>query len=312
MAIFPAKSLPLLSKKPKKSILERLPGKLPTSRIPAVLDIESVAKSMVERFPALTKECFTEDALWRDSYALTGTFRTFYFDTNVAQQWLVLREHRQPTSEEYIAGSGKIISTGPESSYLECKFRFTTKNPVTECSGFLSLVPTPSGDGWRIWILRTVLEQLPGHGNVDIYQPPSSPISNGILPEQSRDHGQNGNRVSMMNGNGDSHGHQISDNTADTNGTSAKFKTQHFHAVVIGGGQAGLCTGGRLQALGVSYVVIEKNAEVGDAWRLRYESARRKSWLHGSTLCNRPEPLTYLLLIQFTRSANTVSSLWHE
>lgn len=45
-------------------------------------------------------------------------------------------------------------------------------------------------------------------------------------------------------------------------------------AAIIGGGQAGLAVAGRLQALGVSYVVFEKNERVGDIWRKRYDSLR--------------------------------------
>lgn len=45
-------------------------------------------------------------------------------------------------------------------------------------------------------------------------------------------------------------------------------------AIIIGGGQAGLSTAGRLQALGVSYIVFEKNERVGDVWRHRYDSLK--------------------------------------
>ncbi|KIW87265.1 uncharacterized protein Z519_12168 [Cladophialophora bantiana CBS 173.52] len=288
MAISPAIPMP-----PKKSILERLPGKLPTSSIPANVDVEFVAKSMVDRFPALTKDCFTDDAMWRDSYAMTGTFRTFYFNATVAQQWLLLREQRQITSREYIPGSSKIIPFGPESAYLECQLKFTTSNPVTECSAFFSMVPSPTMDGgWKIWILRTVLEQLPGHGNVDVLEPRTPLLAdNGASSELLSDRGSNGSST-FVNGNGsDAHATGLEDvyvnghTSQQTNGTTVEHvesindmaeqqSIHHFQAVIIGGGQAGLSTGGRLRALGVSYVVIEKNEQVGDAWRLRYESAR--------------------------------------
>jgi hypothetical protein len=49
-----------------------------------------------------------------------------------------------------------------------------------------------------------------------------------------------------------------------------------FDCVVIGGGQAGLSVAGRLKALGVSYVVVDKYNEVGGNWKNRYDSARRK------------------------------------
>ncbi len=42
--------------------------------------------------------------------------------------------------------------------------------------------------------------------------------------------------------------------------------------VVIGGGQGGIALGARLRRLGISHVVVEKNARPGDSWRRRYKS----------------------------------------
>lgn len=50
----------------------------------------------------------------------------------------------------------------------------------------------------------------------------------------------------------------------------------HFDCIIVGAGLSGLSVAGRLKALGVSYVVLEKNAEVGDNWRKRYDSAKCK------------------------------------
>lgn len=61
-----------------------------------------------------------------------------------------------------------------------------------------------------------------------------------------------------------------------TNGTltNGHSENSHFDCVVIGGGQAGLSAGGRMKALGISYVIIDRNPEVGDSWKSRYNSAR--------------------------------------
>lgn len=48
----------------------------------------------------------------------------------------------------------------------------------------------------------------------------------------------------------------------------------HYDCVVLGGGQAGLGVGGRMQSLVISYVVLDKNTHVGDSWRNRYRSAK--------------------------------------
>ncbi|MCM3090932.1 MULTISPECIES: flavin-containing monooxygenase [unclassified Cytobacillus] len=45
-----------------------------------------------------------------------------------------------------------------------------------------------------------------------------------------------------------------------------------YEAAIIGGGQAGLAMGYFLKKEKVSFVIIEKNADVGDSWRQRYHS----------------------------------------
>lgn len=42
--------------------------------------------------------------------------------------------------------------------------------------------------------------------------------------------------------------------------------------VIIGGGQGGIALGARLKRLGVSAIIVEKNARAGDSWRNRYKS----------------------------------------
>ncbi|MBY6051683.1 NAD(P)/FAD-dependent oxidoreductase [Cytobacillus firmus] len=45
-----------------------------------------------------------------------------------------------------------------------------------------------------------------------------------------------------------------------------------YEAVIIGGGQAGLAMGYFLKKEKLSFVIIEKNGEIGDSWRQRYNS----------------------------------------
>lgn len=59
-------------------------------------------------------------------------------------------------------------------------------------------------------------------------------------------------------------------------GSEEKDEQSHFDCVIIGAGQAGLCVAGRLKALGVSFVVLEEYPEVGDNWKMRYDSCSCK------------------------------------
>jgi putative flavoprotein involved in K+ transport len=50
--------------------------------------------------------------------------------------------------------------------------------------------------------------------------------------------------------------------------------SERVQVVVIGGGQAGLSVGYCLARRGLSFVILEKNARVGDSWRQRWDSLR--------------------------------------
>jgi putative flavoprotein involved in K+ transport len=49
---------------------------------------------------------------------------------------------------------------------------------------------------------------------------------------------------------------------------------ERVQAVVIGGGQAGLSVGHHLARRGISFVILEANARIGDSWRSRWDSLR--------------------------------------
>ena len=48
----------------------------------------------------------------------------------------------------------------------------------------------------------------------------------------------------------------------------------YIDTIVIGGGQAGLCTGYYLQKRGVPFLILDANERVGDVWRNRWDSLK--------------------------------------
>ena len=112
---------------------------------------------------------------------------------------------------------------------------------VRECQAIVSLVRGEDGE-WGIWLLRTILDGFKGERSVDFLEP------------EKRVQSQNG-KVGWE-----------------------EEKMNHFDCVIVGAGQAGLDVAGRLKALGgVKYVVLEKNAEVGDNWKKRYDWCKCES-----------------------------------
>jgi putative flavoprotein involved in K+ transport len=58
-----------------------------------------------------------------------------------------------------------------------------------------------------------------------------------------------------------------------SNGSSFQ-RAERVQTVVIGGGQAGLSVGYHLARRGVSFVILDASARIGDAWRHRWDSLR--------------------------------------
>ncbi|GAM34193.1 hypothetical protein TCE0_015f01609 [Talaromyces pinophilus] len=118
------------------------------------------------------------------------------------------------------------------------------------CRGYLCLVPDGADEGkWKIWIMGTILDQVPEFGDIDRLDTVSSSTS-------------------------DLHNNATSGTSKEETGSHQQTPQPHYDCVIVGGGQSGLCTAGRLQALGVSYICIDSNNEVGDSWRLRYDSSK--------------------------------------
>ncbi|CAK1364376.1 unnamed protein product [Cercospora beticola] len=118
--------------------------------------------------------------------------------------------------------------------------------PATRCIGFLCLVL--EGGSWKIWVLRTVLEQLEGCENVDFLWPKTTVNGESEIPDT------NTNRLVKI--------------------ARAGAETDLIDCVIVGAGNAGLSCGGRLQALGVNYIILEKDSQIGASWVKRYKSAR--------------------------------------
>ncbi|KAH8797266.1 hypothetical protein F5884DRAFT_254874 [Xylogone sp. PMI_703] len=214
-----------------------IPGSLPVATIPPDIDHDAVATKGLELLSALKLENLTEEVIWRDQWALTGTSRTFFSPNSVFSAWSELRERHKPDRFTLIPGQSRTIDGSLNSSWIQASFKFeTTGHPTCLCSGFIGLVPNKSG-GWSIWMLSTILEALKQYASPDVL-PPQPAVA------------------------------------VNENGTLADINEYNFDCVVVGAGMAGLSTAGRLKALGVSSLTVEKNAHIGDNWTMRYESAK--------------------------------------
>lgn len=231
------------------SNLAKLPVALPKTNVPFDVDPETIGRSYASSFSDLGADNFVTDAVWRDSYSLTGTLRTFYGSKGVSAAWAETTAAAKPHAFNFIENSARVTRLPSGTSWVDFAYSFETQGSLPLlCNILISVTPNASCDAWKIWVLKTVLIQIKGAPSVDVYEPQIQPTGS-IQYNNTTESNQSGLRV---NGN----------------------KRATYDCIIVGAGQAGLNTAGRCAALGLNYLVIEKNQKVGDNWRKRYDSAR--------------------------------------
>ena len=237
----------------------KLPGSLPEADIPDDVDHAGVASSFIQNLSTLRSEDIKEDGFWRDLLALTGTLRTFYGAESIAQAWDELSSLRKPADFSLIPGSSCVTKFGPTTCWVQARFSFViTGRRRAKCSGLIRLVLGLDGR-WKIWILSTILEEVEGFGNPDVFDLNASMGS-----------GQTQPRLTNGAQNGIDGGTEINGNVP--NGTN--YRATDFGCAIVGAGMAGLCVAGRLKAMGVSTVNLDRNAQIGGNWTSRYASVK--------------------------------------
>ena len=245
-----------------------IPGELPDGSVPKDVDLFSIAQDAVIKLNALQENHLLPKAVWRDLLSLTGYYRTFFAASRVFKTLTKLSQQKKRSVFRLKNGrEPRLAKGGKDTSWLDIDVLFTAQhgNLPENCMGTVSVIPDEDGK-WRIWMLRTWLECFDGHGHPDVLEPAvfnSDGITNGLT---------NGNVNGISNG-------------------SLTKDTEEYGAIVVGGGQAGLSTAGRLKALGVRYILLEKHEVIGTQWTKRYESLR---WHTSKETGNLPFGHTFL------------------
>ncbi len=215
---------------------DNIPGSLPAGGVPQDADLKSIAQDAVTKLNHLQQSDLASYATWRDLLSLTGTYRTFYSAATVHRTWTFLSQ-RSRRSIIWLKEDRepRIAHGGAGIMWVDVDVLFTVQHENLAEECMGTVSVTQGEDGnWKIWMMRTWLECFDGRGHPDVIEPATAP----------------------------------------TNGTTNGVEPQVYGAIVVGGGQAGLATGGRLHALGVPYVILEKHTSVGDVWMQRYDSLR--------------------------------------
>ena len=107
------------------------------------------------------------------------------------------------------------------------------------------VVRLPTSNPGQAWVLLTSLDELKGHEEkIDDNRPSGAAYSRNFGGE----------------------------NWLDQRNRTRAFADRDPVVLVVGGGQSGLAIAARLNQLDVDTLVVEKNARIGDNWRVRYHS----------------------------------------
>ena len=230
---------------------DEIPGDLPSGHVPEDADLNAIAQQAVIKLNSLQESHLTSNAIWRDLLSLTGYYRTFYSASTFSATFTKLsKQHKRSVIRVKEGREPRIGRGGKECSWVDIDILYTAQhdNLAENCMGTVSVIPDSQGR-WRMWMLRTWLECFDGHGHPDVLEPEHAADD---VPASLTNNATNG----------------------VSNGTSTSDLAEEYGAIIVGGGQAGLSTAGRLKALGINYLLLERSAEVGDVWSKRYESLR--------------------------------------
>ncbi|KZL72461.1 flavin-containing monooxygenase [Colletotrichum tofieldiae] len=146
----------------------------------------------------------------------------------------LLELHNQRKVGEFQFHSGQVLTATEDLKWLDCSFSFKTALPKALCQGRMMLVPSVQEAEHCQWKIWSLSTWLT--------EWEEHPEDEALL------------RVSSA---------PITE--SDCISTDV---------LVIGGGNAGLILAGRLKALNVDYVVVDRNEKVGDNWSQRYDCMR--------------------------------------
>jgi cation diffusion facilitator CzcD-associated flavoprotein CzcO len=247
--------------------------KKPTASV-AVTEVsppEAIVKSWLDKFNSiLAKDGYTgfediihSDSWWRDFLVLTWDYRTIRGSSNLVS---FLRSNAsKDLSNLQVCDSGKFSPHYEDPienlTWIVSMFNFDTK--VGKGKGMVRLAQGDDGD-WKAHMIYTSLQELNG------------------FPEATGTRRPLGGKNSLEGG-------MIKGNWLERREREKEFIDEEPTVLIIGAGmfyrppindvsnvpgsgQAGLNMGARLRAMGISCLIVDRNARVGDNWRHRYRT----------------------------------------
>jgi len=201
----------------------------------------------------LMEGLFLDPSYLRDNGALTFDYRQFHGRDEVCRVLFGVKADAKPTNFRLAEGwpEPSLVNLGV-ADVVEAYFEFDT----TFGSALAIVQGEEDADaphGFRARALFTRLERVVGTED-----PVRFPEGVGYEPTR------------------------MGETWAEHQAHRMSFSDREPEVLVAGAGQSGLMIAAELDRLGIDYVVVDKNARLGDNWRLRYNSLA----LHNPTIMN--------------------------
>jgi cation diffusion facilitator CzcD-associated flavoprotein CzcO len=188
-----------------------------------------------------------EDGWWRDQLAVDWEFHTKRGIKNIVDLLdgrLAKVGFRNLKAYESGQFAPKKETPIEDLEWVETMFTFETN--VGAGKGMVRLVCLPNGV-WKAHMIYTALQELHAAKEIAGYHRP---------------HG----------GNNSLKGGAAEGNWYERRERQKEFLDEQPAVLIVGAGQSGLNLGARLQSLGLSVLIVDKNERIGDNWRHRYRT----------------------------------------
>jgi putative flavoprotein involved in K+ transport len=191
------------------------------------------------------KALFHDESYWRDVLAFTWEIKTITGVGAIAAELKSCSIEAQPTGFAIASARTpprRVSRAGSEA--IEAIFQFQTAQG--RGSGVLRLMPDAHDrNSVKAWTLLTALDEIKGHEE----------------------------HIGRARPTGEAYARDFrGPNWLDLRKAAAAYAEHDPVVLVVGGGQAGLCTAARLAQLDIDALIVDRWPRIGDNWRQRYHA----------------------------------------